>query len=471
MNARLRSGTAASALAPQLGQHRSAAVPYELAIRLFATSGNAVDAFVALERLKSTVLASALASVRLPPPPGVSAELLEEEQRLLDISSSDRDPGERLMASASLGAVWDEIARAPGNERYVRLRRGTTVDWRETDLLMGDVERELGNGRRFAILEYAVLTPSRLSETTVMAFCLHTGPEPLGPEIIPLHIGTREIEAAVAALQPDGIHTAEASSILASLAGLLEPVRTFTRPGDLLCIVPSRELFGIPLHAIPIDGEPLLARNPVFYAPSVTMFAAALQLRRPHARTAAVLGNPTEDLEGAEEEAANLAEALGATRRLRHEATRAAFLEALRTRDIVHYAGHAAFDREQPLHSGLVLHDGVLTAGELFGAGDASAALVVLSGCETGLNRVEHGDEIVGLTRAFLYAGVPALITSLWRVHDAATLRLMTRFYDCWLNESMTRVDALRTAALEVRESNPNAVAAWAPFILLGDWR
>jgi tetratricopeptide (TPR) repeat protein len=471
VNARLRSGTPAAALALQLGEHRSAAIPYELAIRLFAMNGNPLDAFEALERLKSTVLASALASVRLAPPPGVSAELLEKEQRLLDIASSDRDPRERAMANAALSRVWDEIARAPGGERYARLRRGTTVDWRETSLLMHDVERELGDGRRFAIIEYALLTPSPLSETTVMAFCLHTRPGQLGPQIVPLNIGIRDIEAAAAALQPDGIHTVEASSILSSLAELLEPVRTFTSPGDLLCIVPSRALFGIPVHAIPIDGEPLLARNPVFYAPSVTLFAAARQLRRPHTRTTTVLGNPTEDLDGAEEEATKIAEVLGATRHLRGEATGAAFLEALRTRDVVHYAGHAAFDHEQPLQSGLVLHDGVLTAEQLFHAGEASAVLVVLSGCETGLNQVENGDEIVGLTRAFLYAGVPALITSLWRVYDDATLRLMTRFYDCWLNQSMPRVDALRTAALDVRKNNPDSVAAWAPFILLGDWR
>jgi CHAT domain-containing protein len=166
-----------------------------------------------------------------------------------------------------------------------------------------------------------------------------------------------------------------------------------------------------------------------------------------------------------------VAATLTAPLHLGEEATAAVFLDALRTKDIVHYAGHAGFDERQPLRSGLVLSDGLLTAEQLFAAGEAAATLVTLSGCETGLNGVASGDEIVGLTRAFLYAGVPTLLTSLWRVDDLTTLQLMTRFYDCWLNQAMPRADALRTAALEVRASHPEAIDLWAAFVLVGDWR
>ena len=66
---------------------------------------------------------------------------------------------------------------------------------------------------------------------------------------------------------------------------------------------------------------------------------------------------------------------------------------------------------------------------EIFGL-DLNARLVVLSACETGRGRLSSGDELVGLQRAFLYAGTPAAITTLWKVDDRASYLLMREFYE-----------------------------------------
>jgi CHAT domain-containing protein len=86
---------------------------------------------------------------------------------------------------------------------------------------------------------------------------------------------------------------------------------------------------------------------------------------------------------------------------------------------------------------------------------------VVLSACETGLGKLSRGDELVGLQRAFLYAGTPAVITTLWKVDDRASYELVRAFYDRL--GAAGPVEALRQAQLEARQAFPHPFA-WAAF-------
>lgn len=91
--------------------------------------------------------------------------------------------------------------------------------------------------------------------------------------------------------------------------------------------------------------------------------------------------------------------------------------------------------------------DGRLEVREIFGM-NLKANLVVLSAGETGLEKLSSGDQLVGLTRAFIYAGTPSVIASLWQVDDAATAQLMSKFYKNL--KTMTKVDALRQSQLDL---------------------
>ena len=110
---------------------------------------------------------------------------------------------------------------------------------------------------------------------------------------------------------------------------------------------------------------------------------------------------------------------------------------------------------------------------DILDLGDLRAQLVTLSGCETGVNQNHPGDELIGLTRAFLYAGAPALVVSLWRVDDESVAFLMRRFYaHLRARHSPTAAHALRQAMLDTRaEPGWSSFDHWAPFILIGDWR
>ena len=108
-----------------------------------------------------------------------------------------------------------------------------------------------------------------------------------------------------------------------------------------------------------------------------------------------------------------------------------------------------------------------------------NADLVVLSACETGLGKLRYGEGIIGLTRAFIYAGASSAVVSLWKVEDQSTSLLMEKFYQ-WLKKGANKAEALRQAKLEILNSKIELKALgdvqslaspfyWAPFILIGD--
>ena len=129
--------------------------------------------------------------------------------------------------------------------------------------------------------------------------------------------------------------------------------------------------------------------------------------------------------------------------------------------------------------------DGRLTALEIMDLDLSGVELAVLSACETGLGKIEQGDGVMGLQRAFQLAGVRTTVTSLWKVPDAATSSLMIRFYENKLMKSMPTLEALREAQLWVLNNGVKAgILAeepkngrrtpplyWAAFTLAGDWR
>jgi CHAT domain-containing protein len=139
---------------------------------------------------------------------------------------------------------------------------------------------------------------------------------------------------------------------------------------------------------------------------------------------------------------------------------------------ILHLAAHGYYNAVAPLNSLIALapdgaNDGWLTAGETYGLNLQQADLVVLSACQTQLGDLSAGDELVGLTRAFFYAGTPTVVASLWTVDDQTTALLMERFYT-HLRAGMGKAAALRQAQLDVRADYPNPYY-WAAFVLSGD--
>jgi CHAT domain-containing protein len=204
-----------------------------------------------------------------------------------------------------------------------------------------------------------------------------------------------------------------------------------------------------------------------------------LKLLRPAQVTAGVqllaLGNPDLgdsklDLQFAEGEARTVASLFPDSRLLvRKDASETNFRKAGSAFRRIHFATHGMFRADAPLSSGLFLakdtdNDGVLTVGELYST-HLNADLVTLSACETGLGKIANGDDIVGLTRGFLYAGARSIVASLWSVDDRATAQLMESFYRNLAH--MSKLEALRQAQINTRRAFPHPFF-WAAFQLTG---
>jgi CHAT domain-containing protein len=132
---------------------------------------------------------------------------------------------------------------------------------------------------------------------------------------------------------------------------------------------------------------------------------------------------------------------------------------------ILHLACHGLFRADNPMFSALRLYDGWLTAADVM-ALDLNDLLVTLSVCESGRSDGLRGDEILGLTRAFLGAGARALIVTLWLIEDEVTADVMACLYE-QLGQGADHTAALRTAQLVLKEKRPHPYY-WAPFIVIG---
>lgn len=143
----------------------------------------------------------------------------------------------------------------------------------------------------------------------------------------------------------------------------------------------------------------------------------------------------------------------------------------------LHIATHGFINETLPDLSGLLLYpdsssleDGVLNSGEVYSL-KLNAELVVLSACETGIGKISTGEGILGLSRAFLYAGANNLMVSLWKVDDRATAELMTTFYRRHLagKSSTSFAEALRAAKLSMIASEELSMPYfWSSFVLIG---
>ncbi len=282
-----------------------------------------------------------------------------------------------------------------------------------------------------------------------------------------------------------------------------------------IVVLAEGALHYVPFAALPVppDSEtsgtvPLVDGHEVLALPSASVLAVLrreLARRRPAPRAVAVVADPVFARDDPRLAAAPPAGPASATlfRRLpftRHEAesilARVAEGEGfaalgfdasretvmsgeLRDYRIVHFATHARIHPRQPELSKVVLAQfdargrelhGYLTEQEIYGL-ELPAELVVLSACETALGTKIRGEGLVGLTRAFFYAGTARLLVSLWGVDDQATAALMDRFYAHLLDDGLPPAAALRDAQLWMRDNGWPAPFYWAGFVLQGEWR
>jgi CHAT domain-containing protein len=256
---------------------------------------------------------------------------------------------------------------------------------------------------------------------------------------------------------------------------LLEPLLPEIR-GTRVVFVPYGVLHYLPFTALRSPaGRWVVEDYAVSTLPSASVLRYLTDKGTGTSSRALIIGNPDLGVElnlpWAEREARMVGQQeREATVLVRGEATEVKVKKLLDGAGIIHFATHGDLSESDPLSSALLLvggegEDGRLEVREVFGL-DLHARLIVLSACETGLGKLSRGDEVVGLQRAFLYAGTPAVVTTLWKVDDKATFELVRAFYTR-LEGGTGSVEALRQAQLETMRNFPHPYA-WAAFGLTG---
>ncbi|MGG6239684.1 CHAT domain-containing tetratricopeptide repeat protein [Nodosilinea sp. AN01ver1] len=246
---------------------------------------------------------------------------------------------------------------------------------------------------------------------------------------------------------------------------------------DRITLIPTGYLSLLPLHAAwtedpskPNGRRYALDDLHITYAPNAKSLTAARAISdQVPVRSILAIDNPSQDLSHSEREIQAAISTFSQPTVLRHEK---ATLEQVRSQlpnaTIAHFSCHGTANLNEPLTSGLLMSDGLLTLKDILALnladttqGNHGLRLAILSACETGMIGIENADEAISLPTGLLQAGVAAVIASLWSVSDLSTMLLLTRFYHLWRQDDLEPAAALRAAQQWLRDTTNGEKAAY----------
>jgi CHAT domain-containing protein/tetratricopeptide (TPR) repeat protein len=503
---------------------------YETLIAILVENGDVVRAFEFVERAKARSFLDMLGNKSIGEekdrPPQVRLLVAQEEQLQRRISAIVGNTD----SSAVLGRLISEHQRVLGALRdadpeYASLKSIDPLPVRDLQLMLDDstavLEYFIGDYQSYVFLvrrDTVLVMPLEFDEDTFIDEQIERLRRKLFYDFPMRKLGfLREQRLGKGAGSEEALRAWSAEvmdmewqlELLTIYSQLIAPVQDALRGITQLYVVPHGGLHHLPFQALvnPLhsDLDPgkhiqrpryLIEDYAIAYLPSASVLAFARQRKTGSTRMALIVGDPVyadpkyrrRPLDGALVEADTVAKyaehALVLKREYAEEQVVKSVMGAM---DLLHFATHGELNKEDPMQSRILLaaaepdsiNNGDLTVEKIFNL-DLDAMLVTLSACQTAQLAAGHGsftpgDDLVGLTRSFMYAGTPAVVASLWVVDDAATLEWMRHFYHAWLQNGMSRVQAARSAALRMlaRPGEPDWIFPyfWAAFVYQGDVR
>ncbi len=259
---------------------------------------------------------------------------------------------------------------------------------------------------------------------------------------------------------------------------LLKPIEGDIQGKVRIGIIPHGVLHYLPFEALMKDNRFLTEHGlKFFYLPSGSSYKYCKEKNNFKNEKLIAFGNPDGTLPFSEEEALELKKLYtGASEIFTGDQAKEGRAKNYAGRpDILHFSSHGEYLPDAPLYSAILLgsdntNDGRLEVHEIFQLQLKPAYLVTLSACDTKLGGIHPGDEIVGMNRAFIYAGTPSILASLWKVDDFYTEKLMVDFYRALKKHD--KLDALHIAREKIiNEHGKRHPFYWAAFVLSGDYR
>lgn len=457
------------------GLAESAAETYRRAILLAQSMGRPEQAFNITERARARAFLDQLGNVRPNIRRAASGQLLEEEQRLAsEVESLERRLREEQAKPAStrraevIDSLTNELAGAQRrleelitqfkltNPEYVTLRTVET-------LKLPDIRKLLDEDT--SLISYFV-TPEKTLAFLVTRDSFHH---------VEIQVKEKDLRAAIfafsdfASLNDSGLESLKKLHDL-----LITPLKRHIRT-PVIGVIPNGVLHYLPFAAL-TDGKHYLGEQyKLIHFPSASVLPLIKEKDKPvGTRVLAMAQSQAEGtsiLQHVNKEAEVVAGLYNTRAFTNGSMSVADFTNRAGDYSIIHIAAHAELNPSNPLFSHIVLGPdkeggGRLKLKEIYNLDLKETGLVVLSACDTNLGPYSKGDDIIGLNRAFIYAGTPAVIASLWSVDDESTSELMQAFYTS-LKQGTSRAGALRAAQSAVRKKYPHPYY-WGGFVLTG---
>jgi hypothetical protein len=440
--------------------------PYENLTQLYLVDGKPEKAFACVELGRSRSLLEAVSGQNLVTGNKAGAKLREELNWFYSRMERAADTDARR--------IQREIHAREKKLTGLNLRAQSTTANRTANITdeidIGALRKRLGNKR--ALIEF-------IEQDGIYSAFVVT--HATGVEYIPRVATEKDVLSAL-----DGLHfqfgalrfggdvirtfgaqlKARADAHLRTLhEKLLLPLMRHIGERDLV-IIPAGALNYVPFHALH-DGERyLIERCEVVFSPSAAVWQKLNSRRRRAPKNALLMSYADERFPLADSEVSRLDGMFPTSVKfVGRRATFGAFEENASKFDIIHLACHGQFRPDNPMFSSLHLADGWVTVRDVC-ARRLKAELVTLSACETGINQIFAGEEILGLARGFLSAGARSLVLSLWTVNDAATAGLMEDLYKN-LQRGPGIAASLRVAQVNLIDRGEHPYY-WSPFFVIG---
>ena len=469
------------------------------------------DCLAVAEKAKARAFLDGLEEARVDLRAGLTADQREEEGsislRIAAIQTEIVKPG--LPESRREGLLRDLEEAEAEHSLFIQKMRGVNPGYANLvspeTLSLERIQDGLSDGRT-AICEYFVG-----EDTAYIFFITRNG---FSLEILP--DGQRLLEKAGDYIRLLSSRESAPGQILAAgeslYNGLLGKVQGRLGPIVRLIFVPDGRLHYLPFEGLAMDdgtGRFLVEKYRVSYAPSASSLLYLRGRRRDGVPGKALLafadplnsvgkksseslssddimrefylqqGFELPALPHSREEIRTIERSLKAGRKEMYSGEKAKeeIVKSLSLPDyrIIHFATHGLVDTRVPMRSALVLsldadprEDGFFQAREILQA-RLNADLVVLSACQSGRGKLEKGEGVSGLARAFFHAGAQSVLATLWSINDKATSRFMGGFYDS-LSLGKSKDEALQLAKIRLLRSEYSHPFYWAAFVLNGDF-
>jgi CHAT domain-containing protein/uncharacterized protein HemY len=458
--------------------------PYEKLICLLFKRGKGTQAFQYVERSKARSFLYLLGNKRIDIKKGVPLYLVRQEEEL------------RQKITIIYRKILENEEKEPG-------RRSSTAQLNKELLQLKQTHSETLEKMKLLCPEYATLVSvNPLSTKDIQTLIRETGetvfleyyttPDAVylwvldGKNIFPYKINinsetlAKKVQEYYTMISNPGIFGVETLEFQAQELYnlLLRDAENHWAGKNRIGIIPHGILHYLPFEALMNNGKFLVERDiAFFYLPSASVYKYCRDKNTLKKEQFISLGNPDGSLPFSEQEVKELKGLTNLEPRIfiGKEATETKARSEGPSADILHFSCHGVFNSVHPMYSALKLaadgkEDGNLDVQDIFQLELKPAYLVTLSACETHVGSIKSGDEIVVMSRAFIYAGTPSVLASLWKVDDYYTEKLMVSFYRAL--KTTDKITALHQARQEMIDKHGKRHPFyWAPFVLIGDFR